>query len=67
MDIGYVILLLLVLVYACTAAFLYLRARNAPSGPNEPQDGPPQEADVNGGPPPGNGGRHERPAEDPSC
>lgn len=33
MDIGYVILLLLVLVYGATAALLYLRARREQPGP----------------------------------
>ena len=33
MDIGYVILLLLVLVHGATAAFLYLRARGEQPGP----------------------------------
>jgi hypothetical protein len=81
MDIGYVILLLLVLVHACAAAVLYLRARNAPSGrgeaqgvlayeaqgvlPDEAQDEPPEEAEADELPRPGNGGEEESPAEGP--
>jgi hypothetical protein len=42
MDIGYVILLLLVLVYGATAAFLYFRARQ-PTVPEEAQEMPPEE------------------------
>ena len=43
MDIGYVIILLLVLVHGATAAFLYLRARQEPSVPEEAQEKPPEE------------------------
>ena len=43
MDIGYVIILLLILVYGATAAFLYLRARQAPAAPEEAQEMPPDE------------------------
>ena len=46
MDIGYVILLLLVLVYGATAAFLYLRARQEPTVPEEAQEMPPEEPEV---------------------
>ena len=46
MDIGYVILLLLVLVYGTTAVFLYLRARQEPSVPDEAQETPPEEPEV---------------------
>ncbi len=43
MDKGYVILLLLVLVYGSTAVFLYFRARQPqPTGPEETEDMPPQ-------------------------
>ena len=42
MDIGYVILLLLVLVYGATAAFLYLRARQEQPGPEAAQEMPPE-------------------------
>jgi hypothetical protein len=76
MDIGYVILLLLILVHACAAVFLYLRAREAPSGleeawgvpVEEAQDEPPEteEAVASEGLPPGNGGQQERPSEGPS-
>ena len=46
MDIGYVILLLLVLVHGATAAFLYLRARQEPAVPDEAQEMPPEEPEV---------------------
>ena len=46
MDIGYVILLLLVLVHGATAAFLYLRARQEPTVPEEAQKLPPEETEV---------------------
>ena len=46
MDIGYVILLLLVLVYGATAAFLYFRARQVPTVPEEAQEMPPEEPKV---------------------
>ncbi len=47
MDKGYVILLLLVLVYGSTAAFLYFRARRQQStGPEETEDVPPQGPEV---------------------
>ena len=46
MDIGYVIILLLVLVYGATAAVLYLRARQAPAAPGEAQGRPPDEPEV---------------------
>jgi hypothetical protein len=42
MDIGYVILLLLVLVYGATAAFLYLRARREQPGPEAAPGLPPE-------------------------
>ena len=43
MDIGYVILLLLVLVYGSTAVFLYFRAHRKHPGPEETSEGPPDE------------------------
>ena len=43
MDIGYVILLLLVLVYSSTAAFLYIRAHRKQPGPEETPEEPPDE------------------------
>ena len=46
MDIGYVIILLLVLVYGATAAFLYLRARQAPAAPEEAPEMLPDEPEV---------------------
>jgi hypothetical protein len=46
MDIGYVIILLLVLVYGATAAFLYVRARQGPTDPEETQEVLPEEPDV---------------------
>jgi hypothetical protein len=46
MDIGYVILLLLVLVYGATAAFLYMRARQQPTDPEDAREVPPEEPEV---------------------
>ena len=46
MDIGYVILLLLVLVHGATAAFLYWRAQQKPAFPEEAQEMPPEEPEV---------------------
>ena len=44
MDIGYVILLLLVLVHGATAVFLYFRARQQePTVPEEAQEMPQEE------------------------
>ena len=42
MDIGYVILLLLVLVHGAAAAFLYLRARGEQPGPEAALEMPPE-------------------------
>ena len=44
MDTGYVIILLLVLVYCSTAIFLYLRARQEQPGSRELQETPPEES-----------------------
>lgn len=52
MDIGYVILLLLVLVYGSTAVILTLRARGRPSGRPEEEPSSP-ELEANGDRPPG--------------
>ena len=46
MDIGYVILLLLVLVYGATAVFLYLRARQEPPTREEAKEVLPEEPEV---------------------
>jgi hypothetical protein len=46
MDIGYVILLLLVLVHGATAAFLYWRAQQEPTVPEEAQAMPPEEPEA---------------------
>jgi len=46
MDIGYVILLLLVLVHGATAAFLYWRAQQEPTVPEEAQEMPPEEPEA---------------------
>jgi hypothetical protein len=43
MDTGYVIILLLVLVYCSTAIFLYLRARQYEPGLQEPKGTSPEE------------------------
>lgn len=43
MDMGYVVLLLLVLVYCSAAIFLYLRARQEKPGPEETAEGMPEE------------------------
>jgi hypothetical protein len=46
MDIGYVILLLLVLVYASAAVFLYLRAQHGRIGSEETPEVPPEEPEA---------------------
>ena len=46
MDIGYVILLLLVLVYGATAVFLYIRARQVPPVSEEAQEVPSEGPEV---------------------
>ena len=46
MDMGYVIILLLLLVYGATAAFLYLRARQKPTVSEEVQELPPEEPEA---------------------
>jgi len=42
MDMGYVIILLLLLVYGATAAFLYIRARKKTIVSEETQELPPE-------------------------
>lgn len=46
MDIGYVVLLLLLLVYLTTGIFLYLRARKAEPGPEEAPKVPPEDPEA---------------------
>lgn len=46
MDIGYVVLLLLVLVYLTTGIFLYFRARKQKPGPEEAPEVPPHESEA---------------------
>lgn len=46
MDIGYVVVLLLVLVYLTTGIFLYFRARKKVPGPEEAPEVPPDESEV---------------------
>ena len=46
MDMGYVIILLLVLVYCSTAIFLYLRARQEEPGSQEAPEVPPEEPEA---------------------
>ena len=46
MNIGYVILLLLVLVYGATAVFLYLRARQAGSDSEVAEELPPEDPEI---------------------
>lgn len=46
MDIGYVVLLLLVLVYLTTGIFLYFRARRVEPGPEEAPEVPPDEPEA---------------------
>jgi hypothetical protein len=46
MDMGYVILLLLVLVYCATAAYLYLRAKQEAPGEDEAPEVLPEEPEA---------------------
>lgn len=46
MDKGYVIILLLVLVYCSTAIILYLRAHHQEPGLQEPQESPPEKPEA---------------------
>ncbi len=45
MDLGYGIILLLILVHGAAGVFLYVRARREPAAPEEPQGVFPEEPD----------------------